>query len=90
MPFDGSKFAGSAPCSSLIIVLRDFFWTAWRSYVNSMIEEIIVSCDGSGGSASIGDEESSQYSGLIAWGGVVGTLLLLLALRRLKRFFYVS
>lgn len=53
-----------------------------------MIEEIIVSCDGSGGSASIGDEESSQYSGLIAWGGVVGTLLLLLALRRLKRHFY--
>lgn len=37
--------------------------------MNSMIEEIIVSCDGSGGSASIGDEESSQYSGLIAWGG---------------------
>lgn len=66
-----------------------FFWTAWRSYVNSMIEEIIVSCDGSGGSASIGDEESSQYSGLIAWGGVVGTLLLLLALRRLKRHFFV-
>lgn len=68
VPFDGSKFAGSAPCSSLIIVLHKKVFFG-QPGVNSMIEEIIVSCDGSGGSASIGDEESSQYSGLIAWGG---------------------